>query len=85
MSKTGRPKSEDPARHFVNVRMTDARFNRLKAYAELYNQTMTEIVVTAVEEYLDKRESESGGTGISTFPPKSERRQVDAKEKGTKG
>ena len=58
MSRTGRPKSENPANHFVNVRMTDERFNRLKAYADLYNQTMTEIVVTAVEEYLEKRESE---------------------------
>lgn len=59
MSKMGRPKSEDPANHFVNVRMTDERFNRLKAYAELYNLTMTEIVVTAVEEYLDRRESKT--------------------------
>ena len=57
MSKMGRPKSDDPANHFVNVRMTEDRFQRLKKYAELYNQTMTEIVVTAVEEYLDKRES----------------------------
>ena len=59
VSKMGRPKSEDPANHFVNVRMTDERFNRLKAYAELYNLTMTEIVVTAVEEYLDKREDKT--------------------------
>lgn len=59
MSKMGRPKSDNPANHFVNVRMTDDRFNRLKAYAELYNQTMTEIVVTAVDEYLDKKESET--------------------------
>ncbi len=59
MSKMGRPKVEDPANHFVNVRMNDERFKRLKAYAEYSGKTTTEIVVEAIDEYIDKRESET--------------------------
>ena len=59
LSKMGRPKLENPANHFVNIRMNDERFKRLKAYAEYSKKTMTEVVVAAVDEYIDKKESES--------------------------
>ncbi|MBO6108114.1 MAG: CopG family transcriptional regulator [Eubacterium sp.] len=57
MAKMGRPKTENPVSRFVNVRMTEERYNRLKAYADLYNQTVAETVRKAVDEFLDKEES----------------------------
>ena len=56
MSKMGRPKSDNPANKAINIRMTEERYNRLKAYCDLYNQTITETVLHSVDVFLDQEE-----------------------------
>lgn len=49
MSKMGRPKSDDPMRNKISVRLTDGEYERLKAYAEAYNKTLTDIIKDGIE------------------------------------
>lgn len=49
MSKMGRPKSDDPMRNKISIRLTDGKYERLKAYAESYNKTLTEIIKDGIE------------------------------------
>ena len=41
---------------FVNIRMTQERFNRLKAYADLHNQTITETMYQAIDKLLSEED-----------------------------
>lgn len=49
MSQMGRPKSDDPKIHKVSVRFTESEYQRLKAYAERIDKTMTETLKDSIE------------------------------------
>lgn len=56
LGKMGRPKKDVLADKFVNIRMTQERFNRLKAYAALHNQTITETMYQAIDKLLSEED-----------------------------
>nr|WP_294485065.1 CopG family transcriptional regulator [uncultured Anaerosporobacter sp.] len=49
MAKMGRPVTGDPSLHKVTVRLTDKEYQRLKAYAEANNQTMTQAMKQGID------------------------------------
>jgi predicted DNA-binding protein len=57
MAKMGRPKLEEPMTHKVSVRFNDKEYQRLKAYAESINKTMTEALKDGIE-LLYKKDSQ---------------------------
>ena len=54
MAKTGRPPLEEPMVHKVSVRFTEREYQRLKAYAEAINKTMTEALKDGIELLYEK-------------------------------
>jgi len=57
MAQMGRPKLEEPMTHKVSVRFNDREYQRLKAYAESINKTMTEALKDGIE-LLYKKDSQ---------------------------
>ena len=49
MSNMGRPKLDEPMVHKVSVRFNEREYQRLKAYAESSNKTMTEALKDGIE------------------------------------
>ena len=49
MAQMGRPKLDEPMNHKVSVRFNDKEYQRLKAYAESINKTMTEALKDGIE------------------------------------
>lgn len=49
MAQMGRPKSDDSMIHKVSVRFTESEYQRLKAYAEKINKSMTEALKDGIE------------------------------------
>ena len=49
MSNMGRPKLDEPMVHKVSVRFNEREYQRLKAYAESINKTMTEALKDGIE------------------------------------
>lgn len=49
MAQMGRPKSDAPMSHKVSVRFTESEYQRLKAYAEKINKSMTEALKDGIE------------------------------------
>lgn len=49
MAKMGRPPLEEPMIHKVSVRFNEREYQRLKAYAESINKTMTEALKDGIE------------------------------------
>lgn len=49
MAQMGRPKSDDPMIHKVSVRFTESEYQRLKAYAQKINKSMTEALKDGIE------------------------------------
>lgn len=49
MSTIGRPKLDEPMKNKISIRFTDKEYQRLKAYAELYQKTLTEAVKDGIE------------------------------------
>lgn len=58
MSKMGRPKSEEPMNNKISVRFTDREYQRLKAYAEAYQKSMTEAIKDGIELLYQKDSQE---------------------------
>lgn len=54
MAKMGRPPLEEPMIHKVLVRFTEREYQRLKAYAEAINKTMTEALKDGIELLYEK-------------------------------
>ncbi len=52
MAKMGRPKSDNPKNNVVVVRFTDEEMNRIKAYAEKNNLTITQMVRKGIDNLL---------------------------------
>lgn len=50
----GRPPLEEPMVHKVSVRFTEKEYQRLKAYAEAINKTMTEALKDGIELLYEK-------------------------------
>ena len=55
MAKMGRPKVDEPRRNKVQVRFTDAEFEKLKERAEKENLTITETVRLGVDMMFDAK------------------------------
>ena len=54
MAKMGRPPLVEPMVHKVSVRFTEREYQRLKAYAEAINKTMTEALKDGIELLYEK-------------------------------
>ena len=54
MAKMGRPLLEETMVHKVSVRFTEKEYQRLKAYAEAINKTMTEALKDGIELLYEK-------------------------------
>lgn len=54
MAKMGRPKLENAKRKTLNVRVADAFYARICAYAEQHQMTVTEVVTQALEKALSE-------------------------------
>ncbi len=54
MAKMGRPPLEEPMVHKVSVRFNEREYQRLKAYAESINKTMTEALKDGIELLYEK-------------------------------
>ena len=54
MAKMGRPPLEEPMTYKVSVRFNDREYQRLKAYAEAINKTMTEALKDGIELLYEK-------------------------------
>lgn len=53
MARTGRPKTDEPRRNNIMVRLTDKEFQRLKESARKNNLTITGTVRKGIEKLLD--------------------------------
>ena len=54
MVQMGRPKLDEPMVHKVSVRFNEKEYQRLKAYAEKINKTMTEALKDGIELLYEK-------------------------------
>jgi hypothetical protein len=45
---TGRPKSDNPRRNPITVRLTDEELSMLKKYAEKHSVTMTQVILGGI-------------------------------------
>ena len=52
MARTGRPKSENPKKKVLSIRVEDSLYRRLLAYAGQHHMTVTEVVLQGLEEVL---------------------------------
>ena len=52
MARTGRPRSENPKKKVLSIRVEDSLYRRLLAYAEQNHMTVTEVVLQGLEEFL---------------------------------
>lgn len=50
--KAGRPKSANPKNVNVGLRMTDEQYQKLKAYAEKSGETVSKVLLEALEAYI---------------------------------
>lgn len=56
MTKMGRPKSENSKKKVLSIRVEDSLYNRICAYAEQHQLTVTEVVLQGLERILSKPE-----------------------------
>ncbi|MCD8181387.1 MAG: hypothetical protein LUF26_07915 [Firmicutes bacterium] len=56
MAKMGRPKSDNPKKKVLSVRVEDALYERICDYADQNNMTVTEVVLESLEKLLNKSE-----------------------------
>lgn len=56
MAKMGRPKSDNPKKKVLSVRVEDALYERICDYADRNNMTVTEVVLEGLERLLNKSE-----------------------------
>lgn len=52
MTKMGRPKSENTKKKMVSIRLEDSVYERICAYAEQHQLTVTEVVLQGLEKIL---------------------------------
>ena len=57
MAKMGRPVCGDPSIYRVGVRLTEKEYQRLKAYADATNQTMSQAVKEGIELVCQSKKS----------------------------
>ena len=57
MAKMGRPKADCPRDKNINFRLTTQNYDKLKAYAEKHNLTMTEVIEEAIDLIYEKDNS----------------------------
>lgn len=49
MARTGRPKSDDPKRNTLSIRVTDGELKELQDYAHNHGMTITQLVRIGVD------------------------------------
>lgn len=54
MTKMGRPKSENPKKKTLSIRVEDSLYQRICAYAEQHQMTVTEVVLQGLERLLSE-------------------------------
>ena len=61
MAKMGSPKLDDPKKHQVTVRLSDAQMGRLKAYCEKFQLNKAQALMNGFEELeRQAKEAEQG-------------------------
>ena len=56
MAKMGRPKSENAKKNYVNIRVEDDLYARIRSYAAQHQMSMTEVVLLGLNMILSDRE-----------------------------
>ena len=56
MAKMGRPKSENSKKNYVNIRVEDALYDRIRSYAAQHQMTITEVVLLGLSKILSDPE-----------------------------
>ena len=56
MTKMGRPKSENVKKKTLSIRVEDAMYERICAYAEQHQLTVTEVVLQGLDRVLSDLE-----------------------------
>lgn len=56
MAKMGRPKSENAKKETLSVRVEDALYERICAYAKQHQLTVTEVVLQGLDKVLSNPE-----------------------------
>ena len=54
MKKTGRPKSDNPRKETVALRLTQEERKEIEEYAATHNMTITQVLKAGVKEVLKK-------------------------------
>lgn len=49
MPRTGRPKTENPKKNFVGLKLNNDELERLKSYAKKHKLSMSEVLVRGLE------------------------------------
>ncbi len=49
MAKTGRPKSDNPKKAFIGLKMTEEEAARLKGYASEHDMTITQVLQRGID------------------------------------
>lgn len=52
MAKMGRPKSENAKKNYVNIRVEDDLYARIRSYAAQHQMTITEVVLLGLSKVL---------------------------------
>ena len=56
MAKVGRPKSENPKKKTLSIRVEDSLYERICNYAGQHHLTVTEVVLQGLEKLLSRPE-----------------------------
>ena len=59
MAKVGRPKSEDPKKERITVRLETETAERLSAYAEKLGLTKSEVVTQVLKSVLEEKDEQN--------------------------
>ena len=49
MAKTGRPKSDNPKKQLIGLKLTEDEANKLKEYASKHDMTITQVLQKGIE------------------------------------
>lgn len=53
MAKMGRPKAKEVKEKIITLRVTPARYKKIKEYAQAHNLTITEVLLKGVDNLID--------------------------------
>lgn len=59
MARTGRPKSDNPKKNLIGLKLTEAEAAKLREYASKHDMTITQVLQRGIELQYAMEESQS--------------------------